>query len=149
MLYKINTAVLHGIEALNIVVETGIYEGLPSFNVVGLADIMVKEAKERLRSAIKYSGFNYPRGRITVNMAPAYIRKRGTHLDLSMAVGILAGTGQILGERLHKYCFAGELSLDGSINSVDGILPIVISAKQAGLENIIIPEGNAQEASLA
>lgn len=148
MLSKINTAVIHGIEAVHVVIETDITKGMPAMNVVGLADTTVKEARERIRGAMINSGCNYPMGRITVNMAPADMRKRGSHLDLPMAMGMAASSRQILCEELERYAFLGELSLDGSVNGVTGVLPMVRSMEKAGIKNVIVPYDNVKEAAL-
>lgn len=148
MLSKINAATVHGIEAVPVVIETDISRGLPALNVVGLADMTVKEAKERIRSAILNSGCEYPTGRITINMAPADIRKKGSHMDLPMAVGILASSRQLFDDSLKEYCFIGELSLDGNINKVTGILPIVMAMRREGIKKVVIPFVNKEEAGL-
>ena len=124
MLSKINTAALQGIEAIPIVVETDVTKGMPHFTIVGLADAGVKESKERIRAAIRSSGLEYPLGRLTVNMSPADFRKRGTILDLPMAMGILAASGQLVPEELAEYAFVGELSLDGGIRRVNKSKPV-------------------------
>jgi len=148
MLSKITSASVHGIDAILVTLETDISRGMPGLNVVGLADMTVKEARERIRTAIINSDAEYPKGRITVNMAPAGIRKRGSHYDLGMAIGILASSGQLFDQDLRKYAFIGELSLDGSICKCSGILPMVIAMRNAGVERVIVPYANRQEAAL-
>lgn len=148
MLSKINTAVIYGIEAVPVIIETDITKGMPAMNVVGLADTTVKEARERIRGAMINSDCDYPMGRITVNMAPAGMRKRGSHLDLPMAMGMAASSRQVMGEELERYAFFGELSLDGTLNRVSGILPMVRSMEKAGIKNVIVPYDNVKEAAL-
>lgn len=148
MLSKVITATLHGIDARPVLVETDITRGLPALNMVGLADTTVKEARERIRSAIINTGVHYPMGRITVNLSPAYVKKKGSHFDLAMAMGIIISSEQIFDRDIDEYCFIGELSLDGSINKVNGILPMLIAIKNLGIRNVIIPRSNAEEASL-
>ena len=149
MLSKLFTAVLRGISAELVTVETSVNNGMPIFNVVGLADTMVKEAKERIRSAFICSGYVYPQGRISINMAPAYIHKRGTQLDVAMAMGLLLASGQVFSDEIKDYCILGELSLDGSIKYVSGVLAAAEVAKDHGIKNLIVPKENAEEASLA
>lgn len=148
MLSKVITATLHGIEARPVLVETDITRGLPALNIVGLADTTVKEARERIRSAIINTGCRYPMGRITVNLSPAYVKKKGSHFDLAMAIGIIASSEQIFDRDIEEYCFIGELSLDGRINKVNGILPMLMTIKAMGIKKVIVPKANAEEASL-
>ena len=114
----------------------------------GLPDISIKESKERVRSAIKNSGLEFPSRRIVVNLAPADIRKEGPFFDLPIAVGILIATEAVCESNLEDYIFIGELSLDGKINKVNGILPMCIEAKRLGIKKVIIPEENSKEAAV-
>jgi len=149
MLSKINTASLYGLEGSIVTVETDISSGaLPSLNLVGLPDMTVKEAKERIRSAILNSGYPFPVRRITINLSPANTKKEGSHFDLPMALGILASNGNIEQEKTEPYAFFGELSLDGKLNAVEGALPLVMKIREAGIKKIILPQGNVKEASL-
>jgi len=148
MLSKVKSFGLMGIDGYVVVVETDISNGIPSFDMVGLGDTAVKESKERVRSAIKNAGLEFPIKRITVNLAPADKKKEGSAFDLAIALGILIATEQIGNSNLENYAFLGELSLDGEIKPVNGILPMVISAKQNGIENIIVPINNADEAAV-
>jgi len=148
MLIKTISAFIRGIEALPIAVETDVSHGLPSYQVVGQPDTSMKESKERIRLAIQNSGYLYPKGRITVNMSPAEMRKRGSHFDLAIAVGLLAATGQIYDDTFPDAAFLGELSLDGKINAVHGILPMVLALKKHGIRDIYLPEENLKEAML-
>lgn len=146
MLSKILTTTVMGMDASSITVETNISRGLPCYNVVGLGDTVIREAGSRIRAAIANSGMEYPMTRIDVNLAPASSRKEGSHFDLPMALGILASSGQIKNEE--KTAFFGELSMDGRINPVRGILPMVIAAEKEGIHSVVVPRGNAGEASL-
>ncbi len=148
MLSKVITAVTKGTSGKKIIIETDIGNGLPGLTVVGLADIMVKEAKDRIRSAINHGGKVYPVKRITVNLSPANIRKRGSHFDLPMAIGILISSGQLKTERVSEYGIIGELSLDGSLNRCRGILSMVMELRKEGILKVIVPFENAEEARL-
>jgi magnesium chelatase family protein len=148
MISKIVTATLFGIDGVKVDVEVDITYGLPSFNIVGLPETSVKESKERVRAAIKNAGFDFPNDRITVNLAPADMRKEGSSFDLPIAVGILTSMGIITREAVTEYIVAGELSLDGRIKGVRGILPIAILAAREGVPRIIVPRENAREAAI-
>ncbi len=148
MLSKVKSFGLMGIDGYLVVVETDISNGIPSFDMVGLGDTAVKESKERVRAAIKNAGLEFPIKRITVNLAPADKKKEGSAFDLPIALGILIATEQISNRDIDNYAFMGELSLDGEIKPIKGILPMVISARQSGMENIIVPLENADEASV-
>ncbi|MBN7772032.1 YifB family Mg chelatase-like AAA ATPase [Clostridium aminobutyricum] len=148
MFSKIYTGVLHGIDAELVTVETHLAQGLPSLSVVGLPDMMVREAKERVRAAMINSGYTFPAKRITVNLSPAHSKKEGSHFDLPMAMGILASMGTVSNSALHEYAFLGELSLDGRINRVNGVLPLVIGLKENGLRKIVLPFDNIKEGAL-
>jgi len=148
MLSKVKTCGLMGIDGYEILIETDISNGMPSFDIVGLADVAVKESKERVRAAIKNSGLEFPVKKITINMAPAGIKKEGSSFDLPIAVGILVATEQVQTAELDKYIFVGELSLDGKVKPVRGILPIALQARSCGIENIILPDANKDEAAV-
>lgn len=148
MLSKVKSLGLVGIDGYIVLVETDISNGIPSFDMVGLGDTAVKESKERVRAAIKNAGLEFPVKRITVNLAPADKRKEGSAFDLPIALGILAATEQIHNNALERFAFLGELSLDGEIKPVKGILPMVISAREEGIENIVLPLENADEAAV-
>lgn len=145
MLSKIKTCVLYGLEGYGVDVETDLSGGLPSFNIVGLPDISIKESKERVRSALKNSGYSFPVSRITVNLAPANLKKEGSQIDLPIAVGILSANKVIEKKIDESTCIIGELSLNGKINAIDGALPMVISMLSNNFKKIIIPEGNKEE----
>lgn len=152
MLSKILSYALTGIEGSMVEVEVDISEGLPKFELVGLGDTAIKESKERVRSAIRNSGFRYPIKSITINLAPADLKKEGPFYDLAIAIGILSASAhtkdeQISSQILSQYVVVGELSLDGNVKQINGILPILISARKAGFKKFIIPSKNAVEAS--
>ncbi len=148
MLAKVLSSAVLGAEAYLVEVEVDIAMGLPTFNTVGLPDTSVKESRDRVKAAIKNSGFEFPSRRITVNLAPADIRKEGACFDLPMACGILAATGIIRPDRLKNHVILGELSLDGGVRAIRGALPIAVSAAQAGLAGMILPAENAPEAAV-
>ena len=136
---------LYGAEAFLVEVECDIGRSLPAFDLVGLPDAAVKESRERVRAALKNCGFDYPTGRITVNLAPADIRKEGPLYDLPVLMSVLISSGQ-LGACLGDSAFLGELSLFGELRPVNGVLPMCLKAKQAGLQKIYVPAQNAEEA---
>ena len=147
MLAKINSFGLQGIDGYSVSVEIDINNGLPGMDIVGLPDTATKESKERVRSALKNSGFRLSPKRITVNLAPADTKKEGSCYDLPIALGLLCATGQISQDVLDGTVFVGELSLNGDIGRVNGILPMIIAARQAGLRRMVIPKANESEAS--
>src|SRR3989337_1823285 len=149
MLSKVISSAVLGIDAYTVEVETDLFPMLPVFAIVGLPDSAVKESKERVQSAIKNSGFLFPNKKITINMAPADIKKEGSAFDLPIAIGILAATGQIAREKFEEFVILGELSLDGSLRPIHGALPMALSALQNGFGGIILPRENAQEAATA
>ena len=126
---KVISATLNGIKGYIVEVECDLSAGLPAMSIVGLPDAAIKEAKERVTSAIRNSSFDLPIRKITINLAPADIRKEGPGFDLPIAIGILAAAGFIRPERLNSYAIIGELSLDGSVRTVQGVLPISLSVK--------------------
>lgn len=146
MLSKIISFALNGLEGVPVEVETDVNKGMVSYDLVGLPDTAVKESKERVRSAIKNSAMYFPVNKITINLAPADIKKEGSHYDLPIAVSILIG-GDQLKANTDGLVFLGELALDGSLRPVAGILPILISAKAKGYTRFIVPAANANEAS--
>jgi len=148
MLAKVLSSAVIGIDAYLVEVEVDIASGLPSFTTVGLPEAAVKESRERVKSAITNSGYSFPDDRITVNLAPANIKKEGTGFDLPIALGILAATGIVMKKMLARYLVLGELSLDGRIKPVNGSLPMALAAKDAGYEGIIVPVENGKEASV-
>ena len=148
MLSIVKSMSLHGLEGYLIDVQVDVSGGLPNWEVVGLPDVSVKEAKERVRTAIKNSGYEFQSRRIVVNLAPADTRKEGSFFDLPIAIGILMDFGEIMEQNLLDTIFIGELSLDGRINKVNGVLPMCIEAKRLGIKRIILPIENAREAAI-
>ena len=139
---------LLGLEGYLVSVQVDVSGGLPGWEIVGLPDTSVREAKERVKTAIKNSGYELHSGRVLINLAPADTKKEGSFFDLPIAVGVLACIGEISKEKLTNIAFIGELSLNGKVNKVDGILPMCIEAKKLGIKKIIVPIQNAKEASI-
>lgn len=148
LLTRVKSAVLFGLRGLIVEVEVDISNGLPSFDIVGLPDAAVRESKERVRAAIRNSGLEFPLRRITVNLTPGDLRKEGSHLDLPIAVGVLAAAGQVPLARAGGMAVFGALSLGGGIRPTSGALPLVLIAREAGLRGVIVPEANGPEARL-
>ena len=148
MFSQINSCGLMGIDGFEVFVQTDISNGVPAFEIVGLPDAAVKEAKERVKAAIKNTGLRFPAKRVIINLAPASQRKGGSGYDLPITVSILAATDQLTIEDMEETVFIGELSLDGAVNSVDGILPMVIFAYKNGYKKIFVPADNANEAAV-
>ena len=147
MLAKVLSCAVVGLEGAIVEVEVDISPGLPAFTIVGLPDTAVQEAKERVRAAIRNSGLAFPMKRITVNLAPADLRKEGPAYDLPIAMGILLSSGQISADTSGAL-FLGELSLDGSLRHTHGILPMVALAQENGMATVFVPAADAREASL-
>ena len=148
MVYSIHSLGLHGVAGYPVSVECDLSNGLPAFTVVGLPDAAINEARERVRAAIKNQGFRFPVSRITVNLAPAHVKKIGTLYDLPILVGLLCAGGQ-LRLRESACAFVGELSLSGQLRPCAGMLPMALAAKREGLQALYVPEENAAEATLA
>lgn len=148
MLAKVITANLIGLQSDKIDVEVDTANGLPAVNIVGLPDVAVKESRDRVRAAIDNSHMEFPMQRVTVNLAPADLRKEGTHFDLPIAMAILASTDQVKGALLKDTVVIGELSLDGTVMEVNGLLPMILEMKSRGYRCMILPWGNRQEAML-
>jgi magnesium chelatase family protein len=148
MLAKVFSFFLFGIEAYPVEIEVDVSNGLPAVTLVGMADTAIRESKERVKSAIKNSGFKWPAGRITVNLAPSDVKKEGAHFDLAIALGILAATEQLNSQKMDEFFFLGELSLDGSLKPVKGILPITTALHQSSSKNMVLPLQNAKEAAI-
>lgn len=148
MISNIKTISLNGIDGNLVEVQTDIAGGLPSIEIVGLPDTSVKESKERIRTAIKNSEIEFPSRRIVINLAPASTKKEGTSYDLPIAVGILQALGEITTNNLENTIFIGELSLDGKINRINGVLPMCIEAIKLGIKRVIVPKSNEREAAV-
>ncbi|MDR2087410.1 MAG: YifB family Mg chelatase-like AAA ATPase [Dysgonamonadaceae bacterium] len=147
MLAKVYAAALQGVNATIITIEVNCSKGIKFF-LVGLPDVSIKESHERINSALNVNGLKFPRNQIVINMAPADIRKEGAAYDLPLAIGILAASEKIKSEGIEDYMMIGELSLDGSLKAVRGVLPIAIQAKEAGFKGLILPKSNAREAAV-
>ena len=148
MLAKVLSSAVLGVDAYLVAVEVDIALGLPTFNTVGLPDAAVKESRDRVKAAVKNSGFEFPAKRITVNLAPADIKKEGAAFDLPTAVGILAAQEIVRGDRLGQFVILGELSLDGSVRPIRGALSMAVAAREANLEGVLVPVENAPEAAV-
>lgn len=148
MLARVMSGALIGIDAYPVEVEVDIAQGLPQFSTVGLPEGAVKESKDRVKSAIKNSGYDFPARRITINLAPADIRKDGAAFDLPIAVGLLSATGIVKAENLSKYILLGELSLDGRVKPVRGVLPVAVAAREWGDYALILPADNGEEGAI-
>lgn len=149
MVNKVTTSTVIGLDAYKITVEIDVINSLPGISIVGLPDTAVNEARDRVRSAIKNSGYTFPTKKVVINLAPADLKKNGTNFDLPIAVGILVEEEVIESEKIKEYAFIGELSLDGKIRGVSGVLPIILGLKSSGVKNVIVPSVNANEAALA
>jgi magnesium chelatase family protein len=148
MLARVRSAAIFGIDAYDITVEVDVTTNLSVMNIVGLPDAAVNESKERIRSAVRNSGFDFPLRRITVNLAPADTKKQGAAFDLPMAIGLLVATCQIPVEVLDEWLMVGELQLDGSVRGITGVLPIAAHARQHGPRKLIVPADNVNEAAI-
>ena len=148
MLARLESAAVLGVEAFPVHVEVDVGLGLPFFRMVGLPDASVRESRDRVRAAIRNSGFDFPAHRITINLAPADVRKAGSAFDLPIALGILAAEGIVRADSLARLVLVGELSLDGSIHGARGVLPIAAAARKRGVAALLLPEPNVAEAAV-
>jgi magnesium chelatase family protein len=148
MLATLRSAAVFGVDAYAVHVEVDVSFGFPSFTMVGLPDATVRESRDRVRAAIRNSGLEFPPHRITVNLAPADVRKAGSSFDLPIALGLLAGSGRLTRRTVDDTAILGELSLDGGINGIRGVLPIAVATRQAGVKRLLLPPQNALEASV-
>jgi len=148
MLSRVLSAAILGIDAYQVEVEVDIALGLPAFSTVGLPEGAVKESKDRVKAAIKNAGYEYPERRITVNLAPADIKKEGSIFDLPIAIGILSASGIIKPDKLKEYFIVGELSLDGRIKPIRGSLPMALAAKSRNVKGLLLPVENTAEAAV-
>lgn len=148
MVNKITTATVIGLNAYKVTVEIDVVNSLPGISIVGLPDTAINEAKDRVRSAIKNSEFTFPSKKVVINLAPADLKKEGANFDLPIAIGILAEEEAVSSELLKDYAFIGELSLDGALRGINGVLPLVLGLKEAGVKSVIVPVQNAMEAAL-
>lgn len=148
MLSIVKTISLQGLNGYLIDVQVDISSGLPSFEIVGLPDVSIRESKERVKTAIKNSGFNLFSRKIIVNLAPATKRKEGTSFDLPIAVGVLIASNYIYSNKIKNIAFIGELSLDGKVNKINGILPMCVELQSLGIKEVVIPKENLKEAEM-
>lgn len=148
MVNKVTTATVIGLDAYKITVEIDVINSIPGISIVGLPDTAVNEARDRVRSAVKNSGYTFPAKKVIINLAPADMKKTGTNFDLPIAIGILVEEGVVESEKIGDYAFVGELSLDGEIRGVNGVLPIILGLKNSGVKNVIVPSINSNEAAL-
>jgi magnesium chelatase family protein len=149
MLAKLRSMAVLGIDAFEVAIEADVYEMMPGFTIVGLPDGAVRESRERVLSAIKNCGFEFPARKITINMAPADVRKEGSAFDLPIAVGTLIASSQIFTDSAADYVMVGELSLDGAVKRVKGMLSMAVAAREMGVKGMIVPKDNAREAGVA
>ena len=147
MLTKVYGSAVFGVEASTITIEVNIDKGI-GYHLVGLPDNAIRESNYRIAAALQNNGFKIPGKKITLNMAPADLRKEGSAYDLTLAIGILAASGQIKAEDLEEYIIMGELSLDGSLQPIRGALPIAIKAQEEGFKKFLLPSQNAKEAAI-
>jgi magnesium chelatase family protein len=148
MLATLRSGAVFGIEAFAVHVEVDVSFGLPGFTMVGLPDTSVRESRDRVRSAIRNSGLEFPPHRVTVNLGPADMRKAGASFDLPIALGILAATGVLARRHITDWILLGELSLDGAVQAVRGVLPIAVAARREGIAGVLLPRANAAEAAV-
>lgn len=148
MVNSVKTTTVIGLNAYIVSVETDVVNALPAISIVGLPDASVNEARDRVKSAVKNSGFTFPSKKVVINLAPADLKKIGTGFDLPIAIGILTEEEILTPEQTEDYAFIGELSLDGSIRGIAGVLPLVLGLKDAGIKNVIVPKANVNEAAL-
>jgi len=148
MMVKVYSCGISGLDAYPVTIEVDVSRGLPSTTIVGLPDNAVRESKERVRSAIKNSGYKFPIQRTTINLSPADIKKEGASFDLGLAIGILAATGQISATTLKNHIFLGELSLDGTVQSITGSLSAALSLSNGTIKKLLVPASNADEAAI-
>lgn len=148
MVSKVTTATVIGLNAYKVSVEIDVLKSLPAFSIVGLPDTSINEARDRVRSAIKNSGFTFPSRKVVVNLAPADLKKEGSNFDLPIAIGLLIEEEVLDENKIKDYAFIGELSLDGSLRGVTGVLPLILGLKEAGIKNVFVPKINAFEAGL-
>jgi len=148
VLAAVATFTLDGVHAREVTVEVDVRRGLPAFTLVGLPDRAIRESRERVRAALLNSGLEFPQKRLTVNLAPAHVRKAGPSFDLAIAIGLLAASAQVPPEQLEDCALVGELSLSGELRSVRGTLTAALGARRAGYRRLLVPDANAPEAAL-
>ena len=144
----VNSFAIQGIDGYQVDIETKMLNGQPMISIIGMGDVAVKEAADRIQSAIDESGYVFPKKRVIISLAPGDMKKRGSHFDLAMAIGVLQESGCVAIKNLQDYGFIGELCLDGGIRGCSGILPMILAAKKAGIKKMIVPSANSEEAHL-
>src|ERR1700736_4265309 len=148
MLAKIYSAAVYGVDAYEVEIEVNGAHGDPKIVIVGLPDEAVKESGDRVTTAIRNSGYRWPRGRTTINLAPADIKKEGPSFDLPIALGMIAVSEELNGKPFENFSFVGELALDGAVRAVKGVLPVALEARRRGKRALFVPEANALEAAM-
>src|SRR5205814_4746260 len=148
MLAKIYSAAVYGVDAYQVEIEVNGAGGDPVIVIVGLPDAAVKESKDRVTTAIQNSGYHWPRGRTTINLAPADVKKEGPSFDLPIALGMVAASDEIDTAAFENFSFVGELALDGAVRAVKGVLPVALEARRSGKRALFVPAANAQEAAM-
>ena len=148
MVNRVKSGTVIGLNAYEVLVETDVVNSLPAMSIVGLPDTAVNESSDRVKSAIKNSGYTFPSKKVVINLAPADLKKAGTGFDLPIAIGILTEEEVLDWEKIKNYAFIGELALDGLIRGINGVLPLVLGLKEAGIVDIVVPKSNAKEAAL-
>src|SRR5436190_5242460 len=148
MFAKIYSAAVFGVDAYEVEIEVNSAGGLPAIVVVGLPDAAVKESKDRVTTAISNSGYYWPRGRTTVNLAPADVKKEGPSFDLPIALAMIACAADEKLPNAADFCFVGELALDGAVRAVRGVLPVALEARRVGRKKVVVPAANAREAAM-
>ncbi len=148
MLSRIYSAAVFGVDAYEVEIEVNAAGGMPVIVIVGLPDIAVKEARDRVTTAISNSGYYWPRGRTTINLAPADVKKEGPSFDLPIALGMIAANEELEGDPFEHLSFVGELALNGAVRAVKGVLPVALEARRRGKRALIVPATNAREAAM-
>ncbi len=148
MLSRIYSAAVYGVDAYEVEIEVNAAGGNPRIVIVGLPDTAVKESQDRVTTAISNSGYYWPRGRTTINLAPADIKKEGPSFDLPIALGMIAAAQEIEQDLFADFCFVGELALNGAVRAVKGVLPVALEARRRGKRALVVPEPNAREAAM-
>jgi magnesium chelatase family protein len=148
VLAKVYSAAVYGVDAFEVEIEVNAASGLPAIVVVGLPDVAVKESRDRVTTAVSNSGYHWPRGRTTINLAPADVKKEGPSFDLPIALAMIAVGMEVELLEVEKYSFVGELALTGQVRPVKGVLPIALEARKQGRRAVIVPEANAREAAM-
>jgi magnesium chelatase family protein len=148
VLARIYSAAVYGVDAYEVEIEVNAAGGLPAIVIVGLPDTAVKESRDRVTTAVSNSGYFWPRGRTTINLAPADIKKEGPSFDLPIALGMIAAQQELEGDVFAPFVFVGELALNGAVRPVKGVLPVALEARRRGKRALVVPQANAREAAM-